>query len=72
MIRALRTLAAHAGAMDRDDFRREIGREHPNAGEMLAMGAVSQGYARERGDRLVMTDAGYRCLDVLEPMADGR
>lgn len=57
MVAALDTMREHFGAIDRADFQRK----HPEIGDMLAMGLLSQGFARpERGDRLVMTDAGWR------------
>ncbi len=53
---ALDTCRGHFGAVDRADLQRT----HPGAGDMVAMALVSHGWARERNDRLTLTDAGWR------------
>lgn len=61
MTEALRNLSAQFSA-DADEFRRD----NAPGGEMLLMGAVSNGYVVEKGGMYAVTDAGRRKLAAEE------
>jgi len=58
MAEGLRYLSAEF-SVTADEFRRD----NAPGGDMLLMGAVSKGYAREGRGRFAVTEAGRRYLD---------